>query len=64
MNLAIIGDSFSSDITSGSWIGLLANSYKLQNYSLRGITHYRIFDIIPRNLVGNQIVADYINSKL
>jgi len=50
MKLVVIGDSFSSDTNPGSWLDLLSSSYSLQNYSLRGISQYRIFDIITKNL--------------
>jgi hypothetical protein len=51
MNLVIIGDSFSSDATPGSWVELIAKSHQLQNYSLRGISQYRIFNSITKNLI-------------
>lgn len=50
MNLAVIGDSFSSDASTGSWVNLLGSIHSLQNYSLRGISQYRIFNTITKNL--------------
>lgn len=50
MKLVVIGDSFSSDISTGSWVNLLGSLHSLQNYSLRGISQYRIFDIVTKNL--------------
>jgi len=50
MKIAVVGDSFASDMTVGGWVELLARSHDLQNYSLRGISQYRIFDIITKNL--------------
>jgi len=50
MKLAIVGDSFSSNSSTGSWIELLARSNEVKNYSLRSISQYRIFDILTKNL--------------
>jgi hypothetical protein len=50
MKLVVIGDSFSSDTSTGSWLDLLSGLHSLQNYSLRGISQYRIFDTITKNL--------------
>lgn len=50
MKLVVIGDSFSSDTSSQSWVTLVAKSHELKNYSLRSISQYRIFDILTKNL--------------
>jgi hypothetical protein len=56
MNLAVVGDSFSSNAETGSWIDLLTRSHTVENYSLRSISQYRIFDILTKNL------SDIVNS--
>ena len=50
MNLAIIGDSFSSNASVGSWVEILSRSHEVSNYSLRSISQYRILDILTKNL--------------
>jgi len=50
MNLAIIGDSFSSNASVGSWVEILSRSHEVNNYSLRSISQYRILDILTKNL--------------
>ena len=41
--LSIIGDSFSSEYTSDSWVSMLGNRYKVKNFSQRGISEYRLY---------------------
>lgn len=50
MRISIIGDSFSSDEQAISWISLLKKQHQVTNYSLRGISQYRIFKITKTNL--------------
>ena len=59
LKISVIGDSFSADTTDNSWVSLLAGEYTVQNYSQRGISEYRIFDIIQNNYkkISN---SDYI----
>jgi hypothetical protein len=46
----IVGDSFSSDQSSESWVTLLTQHGKVTNLSQRGISEFRIFRIIEENL--------------
>jgi hypothetical protein len=50
MNIIIVGDSFSSDDSKGSWIDLLEQKHNVTNLSQRGISEYRIYSIIKKNL--------------
>ena len=50
MKIAIVGDSFSSDSDSGSWITLLEKNHQVINFSQRGISQYKILQIINQNL--------------
>ena len=54
MKITVVGDSFSSDNKTGSWVELLSRTHELKNYSLRGICQYRIFDILTKNLADIQ----------
>lgn len=66
MKIAIIGDSFSSDSESGSWTSLLSQNHQIVNFSQRGISQYKIFEIITQNLNKLQsvdkIIIWYTNS--
>jgi len=50
MNIVIIGDSFSSDNCEGSWVEQVASKYNVVNLSQRGISEYRIYTIVKKNL--------------
>lgn len=50
MKISIIGDSFSSDTDDHSWITLLSQKYKIENFSQRGISEYKIFKLLQKNL--------------
>lgn len=49
MKITIVGDSFSADENPNSWVTLLSNSYHVKNFSQRGISQYRIFQIVKNN---------------
>ena len=51
MNIAIVGDSFSSDSMQSSWISLLEQTHKIKNYSARGISQYRLYKILIDNFI-------------
>jgi len=50
LNISIIGDSFSSDMNAGSWVSMLANIHNVTNYSQRGISEYRLYHNITKNI--------------
>ena len=50
MKIAIVGDSFSSDSGPESWINLLEKKYQCINFSQRGISQYKLLQIINQNL--------------
>jgi len=50
MNLVIVGDSFSSDENTTSWVTKLSNDHSIINLSRRGISEYRIYKIVKDNL--------------
>ena len=51
IKLAVIGDSFSSNDSTGSWLEILSRSHEVKNYSLRSISQYRILNILTKNLL-------------
>jgi len=51
MNIVIVGDSFSSDNCKDSWVCLLEKNHTITNLSQRGISEYRIYNIIKQNLL-------------
>lgn len=50
MNITIVGDSFSSDVSKDSWATQLSECHSVNNLSQRGISQYRIYTIIKDNL--------------
>jgi hypothetical protein len=44
--IAIVGDSFSADIGPESWITMLEDNYTISNYSQRGASEYRLYQIV------------------
>lgn len=50
MNLFVVGDSFSADESTHSWVTLLSRHGELSNASQRGISEYRIFRTIKEHL--------------
>lgn len=56
MKIAILGDSFSSDEGSSSWINLLSQEHELTNFSQRGICQFKLYEIILKNLTFLQSV--------
>jgi len=55
MNIAILGDSFSSDTDTDSWVTLLGKNHNVCNFSQRGISQFRIYKIFLSNI-------EFINS--
>lgn len=49
--VAIIGDSFAADGGPDSWITMLARDYDVINYSQRGISQYRLYCLVEKNIV-------------
>ena len=50
MKIAIVGDSFSSDTDSNSWVSLLGQNHDIYNFSQRGISQFRIYKIFLSNI--------------
>ena len=50
LTISIVGDSFSSDYGDHSWITMLSKNYAIQNFSQRGISQYRLHDLVCKNL--------------
>lgn len=50
MKIAIVGDSFAADEVDHSWISLLSEHHQITNYSQRGISQYRLLNIVEQNL--------------
>lgn len=48
--ILIFGDSFSTDVSVDSWITKLSNRYDIKNFSQRGISEYRLYRIILKNI--------------
>ena len=49
-NIVIVGDSFSTDVGVDSWVTRLSNKYNIKNFSQRGISEYRLYRIILKNI--------------
>jgi len=54
MTISILGDSFSADADTGSWIDLLSKNTTVHNYSQRGSSEYRIYQSMIDNLESIQ----------
>lgn len=50
LNISIIGDSFSSDTGPDSWVSMLTDIHNVTNYSQRGISEYRLYNNIIKNI--------------
>ena len=48
--IAIIGDSFSADEGNDSWVTKLSTNYNVINFSQRGISEYRLYSNIIKNI--------------
>ena len=64
--IAIVGDSFSADVTPTSWISRLAVDYDITNYSQRGASEYRLYNIVNQYEVelslADRIIMFHTNS--
>jgi len=50
-NIVVVGDSFSADTGNDiSWVAKLSNNYNVKNFSQRGISEYRLYNIILKNI--------------
>lgn len=47
--VSIIGDSFSADYGQDSWVSMLSTKYKVNNFSQRGISQFRLYCIVQDN---------------
>lgn len=65
MKIAIVGDSFSSDSGLNSWITLLGKTHQVTNFSQRGISQYKILQIVDQNLntlqSADKVIVWYTN---
>lgn len=65
MKIVIVGDSFSSDEVPGSWINLLEKTHQITNFSQRGISQYKILQIVDQNLntlqSADKVIVWYTN---
>lgn len=50
LTISVVGDSFSSDHGEHSWITMLSKNYNIQNFSQRGISQYRLHELVSKNL--------------